>query len=49
MKRLFTKNALTLLALILAIAVLHALQSFQRSNNIKSPIGELVIKKPVDG
>ncbi len=48
MKRILTKNVLTLLAVIIAIAVLHTLQSFSKNNN-KLPVEAAVIKKPVSG
>lgn len=45
MKRILTKNVLTLLAVIGAIVVMHTLQSFRKSNNNKSPVEAVVVKK----
>ncbi|MFT3750167.1 MAG: hypothetical protein QM768_17755 [Agriterribacter sp.] len=49
MKRILTKNVITLLLVIFAIAILHSLQSFQKKNNAKPPVEAAVIKKTLAG
>ncbi|MCC6289649.1 MAG: hypothetical protein IT249_17360 [Chitinophagaceae bacterium] len=49
MKRILTKNVLTLLAVIVTIAVLHLLQSFQKKNTGKTPVEAAVVKKTLAG
>lgn len=48
MKRILTKNVLTLLAIIVTIVVLHSLQSFKRGTS-KLPAEAAVVKKGLAG
>jgi hypothetical protein len=49
MKPILTKNAITLWLVILTVALLHGLQSFQKKNNSKTSIETAVIKKTLAG